>query len=144
MQKHKLTVKEAKLAQAKAKGLTHDKAWDEAGYSQNSSKATKVANTQKILSKPNVQEAFQQAMAAQGITIEKIVKPIADGLEAEKVHIVGNGDQAMAEITPDHSIRLKASDMAQKLMGVKANQEGGGVNVHFHQHLEGQKDKYGF
>lgn len=140
MTKKSLTVKEAKLVKAKAAGKSNVEAWDEAGYSQNSKANTKVVNTSKILSKPSVQEALQAELQRQGITLEKVVKPIKDGLEAEKVAIVGNGDSAMAEITPDHSIRLKSSAMAQKLMGL--DRQEGSVNVHFHAHQAEQKARY--
>ena len=108
-----LTVKEAKLVKGIAEGKKKYKAAVDAGYSPNS--AGVIAS--ETLRKPNIQEALQAELARQGITLEKIIKPIKDGLEAEKVHIVGNGDQAMAEITPDHSIRLKSSQMAQTLLG---------------------------
>lgn len=121
-----LTVKEAKLAKAKAQGMTNVEAYKEAGYSRNSSETTMEANTRKVLARPPVQEAFREELARQGITVEAIIKPIADGLKAEKVSIVGNGEQAMAEVTPDHSIRLKSSQMAQTLMGVHKNSESAG------------------
>lgn len=120
--KKRLTVKEAKLVKAKAQGKKHVEAWDEAGYSQNSSEATKISNTQKILSKPTVQEALQAALAKHGVTVEKATKPIADAL---------NDD--------DLDMRLKGSDRALKLMGAS---KGEGGDVHFHLHQAEMKEKY--
>lgn len=140
MAKKSLTVKEAKLVKAKAQGMTNAKAYVVAGYSSTRPDVAE-ANARKVLGKPSVQNALHAELARQGITLEKIIKPIKDGLEAERVAIVGNGDQAMAEVTPDHSIRLKSSAMAQKLMGLD-NASEGGVNIHFHQHQADQKAKY--
>lgn len=137
----KLTVKEAKLVKAKAKGLTHKQAHDVAGYAPTNYNST-VVNTNKILSRPNVQEALQKEMERQGITTELIIKPIKDGLLAEKVTIVGNGDSAMAEITPDHQIRLKASSMAQTLMGANKQSKDGDTINNFGQMIMAQRDKY--
>lgn len=121
----KLTIKEAKLVKAKVEGKTHAEAYEQAGYSLGKNNPDKVArvNASRVLAKPSVQEAFRAELKRQGITIEAVVKPIADGLKAEKVSIVGNGDQAMAEVTPDHTIRLKSSQMAQTLMGANKNSE---------------------
>lgn len=133
-----LTVKEAKLVKGVAQGKPKYKAAIDAGYSPKSAPA--VAS--ETLKKPNVQAALQEEMAKQGITLAKIVRPITDALEAERVHIVGSGDQAMAEVVPDHSIRLKASSMAQSLIGVKA-QEGGTTNYNFINIAKGDKDEFG-
>jgi hypothetical protein len=46
----------------------------------------------------------------------------------------------MAEITPDHNVRIKSSQIASKWLGLE-NQEGS-VNVHFHAHQAEQKEKY--
>ena len=138
--KRTLTVKQAKLVKAKAQGKTHKEAYVEAGYAPTTDNAMMV-NANRVLSKPNVQEALQAEMARQGITLEKIIKPVADALEAKK--IVTSPTEPDKEVA-DHSIRLKASSMAQTLLGANKNQEGGGTSIHFHQHIEGQKEKYGF
>lgn len=137
--KPKLTIKQAKFVKAKSEGKTGVQAAMEAYDTTNYSTANAIAV--ENLQKPSIQEAVQHEMARQGIDLESIVKPIADGLVAEKVSIVGNGEAAMAEITPDHSIRLKSSAMAQQLIGLNKGSEGG-VNVHFHQHQAEQKAKY--
>lgn len=137
----KLTVKEAKLVKAKAQGKTHVEAYKEV-YSATAANSTAAQNTTKILQKPNVQEALQREMAKQGITIETIVQPVAEALKADKVHIVGNGDQAMADVVPDHSTRLNAVKIASKWMGADQQPEGGSNITNFIQINQTQKDKY--
>jgi hypothetical protein len=142
MTNKKPTVKELKLVAAKAKGKKNDEAWDEAGYSQNSNKNTKVVNTSKILSKPHVQEALQVALKKHGITLDKAIAPIGEALDAEKVVIVGKGDDAFADVTPDHSVRLQASDRALKLMGVNNNETSGTTNYNFINVAKTDKDEF--
>lgn len=137
----KLTVKEAKLVKAKAEGKTVLEAANEAEYLPNAKDETRRVEATRTLQKPHVKEALHAEMAKQGIDIASIVKPVKDGLVAEKVSIVGNGDQAMAEVTPDHSTRLKAVQIASKWMGVDAVSEGGTTN-NFVQIINNNKDKY--
>jgi phage terminase small subunit len=95
------------------------------------------------LTKPNVRFAIEQSLEKHQITMDAAIAPIAEGLKAEKVSISGQGDQAFAEVTPDHSIRLKASGMALKLMGADKEQITP-ASVHFHQHIEEKKNGYDF
>lgn len=137
-----LTVKEAKLVKAKAKGKTVLESANIAEYLPNATDETRRVEAHKTLQKPHIKEALQQELAKQGITIEAVVKPIADGLVAEKVSIVGNGDQAMAEITPDHNVRIKSSQIASKWLGLEQNTEPQGGNTYV-QIIQEQKNKYG-
>lgn len=134
-----LTVKELKLAKAKARGKKHIEAWDQAGYSQNSSNATKIANTQKILRKPNVQEALQREFQRQGITLEQAVAPIKKALNAKKVVQI-EGDFFETEVD-DLDMQIKGSDRALKLMGVSSSSDGNTTN-NFIQINQTQRDKY--
>lgn len=134
-----LTVKELKLAKAKARGKKHIEAWDQAGYSQNSSNATKIANTQKILRKPNVQEALQRELQRQGITLEQAVAPIKKALNAKKVVQI-EGDFFETEVD-DLDMQIKGSDRALKLMGVSSSSDGNTTN-NFIQINQTQRDKY--
>lgn len=135
--KRELTVKEQRLIKGIVEGKPKYKAAEAAGYSPKS--AAVIAT--ETLKKPNVQEALQAAFEEHGITVSKVIKPIADGLQAEKVHIVGNGDAAMAEVVPDHSIRLKASSMALGLMVPKS--EGTTVNINFNKVVEDDRTAFG-
>lgn len=135
-----LTVKELKLAKAKAQGKKHIEAWDQAGYSQNSSNATKIANTQKILSKPNVQEALQKELAKQGITLEQAIAPISKALKAKKVVQI-EGDFFETEVE-DLDMQIKGSDRALKLMGVTGQSEGNNIQTNFVQIINQKAEKY--
>lgn len=81
------------------------------------------------LQKPTVKEAIDAALEKADITIEKAIKPIADGLQATRT--IGAGDGEVYE-TVDHAIRLKASGMALKLLGAEKGEQGtGGGTVNF-------------
>lgn len=110
--KPKLTVKQAKLVKGIVEGKSQQQAAVEAGYGNTPESAAVIAT--ETLKNVNVQEALQVALAEQGITLEKIVKPIADGLEAYKTGF--NKDGEYMDFGPDHSTRLKASSMAQQII----------------------------
>lgn len=135
-----LSAKEITLIKALVAGKTKS----EAGMLATGSTTPQSGATQavRMLKSVNVQEALAVEFERQGISLSRAVKPIADALDAEKVHIVGNGEQAMADVVPDHAVRLKASQMALRLMGAEQQQEGG-VSVHFHNHQAEQKQSYG-
>ena len=135
----KLTVKEAKFVKEVVSGKSNTQAALIATGATSVNSAKTLGH--RLSTRVNVQEALQKEMERQGITTELIIKPIKDGLLAEKVTIVGNGDSAMAEITPDHQIRLKASSMAQTLIGANKNKDGDTIN-NFGQMIMAQRDKY--
>ena len=117
----KLTVKETKLVQAKAKGLTNAKAYEEAGYSI-TSKATSEANTRKVLAKPKVQEALAKALIKHGIDLDSSIAPIGKALHAMKQN------EFTGEITEDIKTQLMGSDRALKLMGIGQDRDNGSTN----------------
>ena len=140
--KHKkLTIKETKLAEGKARGLTHIQAYKEAGYSTGVSgiEATENevarANTHKTLTKPHVKDALEKALIKHGITLDTSIAPIGKALNAVKQN------EYTGEVTEDIPTQLKGSDRALKLMGV--GQDKDGPSVHFHAHIEAQREKYG-
>ena len=137
MPKKPLTVKEAKLVKGIAEGKPKYKAAIDAGYSPKT--APTIAS--QTLKKVNVQEALQVALQKHNITPDRTIQRVSEALDAEKVAIVGNGDQAMAEITPDHGTRLSAVKIANNLMGLGQKQDGGG-DVHYHLHQAEQREKY--
>jgi hypothetical protein len=100
------------------------------------------------LKKPNVQEALQIALAEHGLTPDTVIKPIADALQANQVveGAVATKDgkvyKTLVETdAADHSIRLKAAGMAAQFMGIGKSTEA--PSVHFHNHVEEQRGKYG-
>src|SRR3990167_4897578 len=133
-----LTPKEIKLVNGIASGKTKQAAAMEAYDAKTPETASSIAS--ETLKKPNVQQALAEAFERHGITIDAATKPIADGLKADKVHIVGNGEQAMAEIVPDHTTRLKAAGMAFNLMGV--GKQTGDVTINFIAHAREKQGIY--
>jgi phage terminase small subunit len=135
-----LTTKQRNFIKEKASGKTGVAA-AQAAYGVDYNSARSIAS--QNLSKLNIQEAVQAEMAKQGITLEAIIAPVKDALSAEKVAIVGNGDQAMAEVTADHSVRLKAVSIASQFMGINKQSEKTPMSVHFHNHQEKETSEYG-
>lgn len=120
--KPKLTVKQAKFVKAKIEGKSGTKAYMEAYETDNAKVASVEAS--RLLAKPSIQEIVQESMVRQGITVDKVIQPIADGLIANKIHM--NGDAI--EYSADHSTRLKAAGMALDLMGVKQSGNSTTIN----------------
>ena len=137
-----LTIKQKKFVKAYVKTDGNGQESAKAAYDVKSDAVARSLASEN-LTKPNVRYAIEQSLIKHGITMDRAIKPISDALDADKISISGQGDQAFAEVTPDHSTRLKASGMALKLMGAdKDNTPSGGI--HFHQHLETKKDDYAF
>jgi hypothetical protein len=102
----------------------------QAGYSDTVVKSpSKVTRTR----------GWQEAMEAAGITPNKLFRVMNDGLKAEKVTTSLSGD--IVDRSPDMAIRHKYLDTALKVAGAYQNTEGG--SLHFHQHITGNKGKYG-
>lgn len=133
--KHKkLTYKETMLVKAKTKGLTNGNAYLDAGYSANTERVAE-ANARRVLARPHVKDALNISLAKHNINIDSSIAPIGKALHAMKMN------EFTGEITEDLGMQLKASDRALKLMGI--GQDKDGPSVHFHAHIEAQKDKYG-
>lgn len=118
--KPKLTVKEAKLVKGIAEGKTKVQSAKDAGYSPRS--AAEIAS--ETLKKPNVQEALQEELAKQGITIDKIMRPVTNALNSDSI-----------------DLQLKGHDRALKVLGVKQGEGGTTVN-NFGTIVAEIKDKY--
>ena len=127
-----LPIKQIKYVDAIVKGKTKRQAGLLAGAS------TEVAADQysnRMSKNVNVQDALAQSLAKHNINIDSSIAPIGKALHAMKMN------EFTGVITEDLGMQLKASDRALKLMGVGQGQEG--PSIHFHQHIEAQKDKYG-
>lgn len=122
----KLTPKERKLVEAKAKGKTHIEAANAANYLPNGSTNTRQVEVARTLNKPHVKEALDIALRRHDITLDKALAPIAKGLQAKKVVSV-EGDFYQTDVD-DLDMQLKASDRALKLMGVHNNSENATQN----------------
>lgn len=90
------------------------------------------------LAKPSIREEIDKALMRHEITMDAAVKPIADGLQAERVTMTENG----VDTSPDHSIRLKASGMALKLMGAEKQEGGNTFNFNFKGDANFNVEKY--
>lgn len=71
--------------------------------------------------KEAVQEKIElniiEKFAKIGLPPEKVYEVIKEGMSAEKVSIVGNGEAAMAEVTPDWTSRDKFVTQYNKMTG---------------------------
>lgn len=134
----KLTPKQAKFVKAKAEGKTGVQAAMEAYDTTDYATANAIAV--ENLQKPTIQQAVQESMVKQGLTVDLVVKPIVDGLSANKTGFNKDGD--FLEFGPDHSTRLKASSMALDLMGAKQKGETT-VNINFNQVVKDDRDEFG-
>jgi hypothetical protein len=138
MPKSKITVKEAKLIKGIAEGKTKQRAAMEAYNASTPESASSIASY--ALKKVDVQEALQIALRKHGITLDQAIAPIGKALNATKVQITGQGDQAFAEVVEDIDLQLKGSDRALKLMGI--GQQEGGNTFNFINIAERQRQKY--
>lgn len=127
IKKRPLTVREAKLIMGVAAGKTKRQAAKDAGYTGSDEVVSVTAS--QVLNKPNVKEAMQTALEQAGVTIEGIAEVVADGMKANRVFIIGDGDQAMADIQPDHNIRLRAGAMAAKFLGLDDSEKPNGPST---------------
>lgn len=129
----KLTVKEQKLVNAKAKGKTHLEAAAAAQYLPNANNNTKQVEVARTLNKPHVKHALDTALAKHNITLDRALAPISKALDAKKQN------EFTGEITEDLATQLKGSDRALKLMGI--GQENNTQN-NFIQVIKEQTNKY--
>lgn len=137
MAKPKLTMKQAKFVKAKAEGKTGTEAAMIA-YDVKDSRVASVISAEN-LAKPSIQQAVQESMERQGLTVDQVVKPIVDGLQATKT---GSANGAVYPSTePDHSVRITAAKTALELMGAKSRGEAGNTTIIFNKG-DVVKDKY--
>src|SRR5688572_15499140 len=105
----------AKFVEAKLLGASDTKA---AMIAKPELRPSSAPNTGMRLSRDvDVQAALQKALEKHDITIDRIAKRISEGMDAEKQN------NFTGEVTPDQTARLKATDMAMGLTGLKAKTE---------------------
>lgn len=134
----KLTPKQAKFVKAKIEGKSGTEA---AMIAYNTTPKTARTIASENMAKPSIIEAINTEFERQGITLERIVKPIHDALDAQKIVTSPTEPDA---VVPDHAIRLKASGMAAQFMGIGKNNSGDSGNTinNFGQMVMQQKGKY--
>jgi hypothetical protein len=109
-----MTEKQAKAIKLIAeKGMSKRQAMLQAGY------APSVANTPgKLTSSKTVQQQLQKALRKHNLTVERIVAPIDAAISATKYAVDKQTGDVYDTGIADHSVRLKASAMASKLVGL--------------------------
>lgn len=101
-----------RAAQNYARGMSKRDALIEAGYSESTANKSAAA----VFNRPLVQSELTRALKKVGVTFEKIVQPIADGLRAKK-SFLHNKLGLITTDEADHLVRLAAADRAIDLMG---------------------------
>lgn len=134
MVKKQLTIKEAKLIKGVASGKTKRQAGKDAGYQgTDETISVRVSNT---LKKDNVQEALQEELIRQGISLEQIVAPVSKALKAQKKFYE---DGELVAEDDDIELQLKGHDRAIKMLGL---QKSGEVTLNFINQSAQQRDAY--
>lgn len=105
-----------KFVEAKTKGLNNSQAALVAKPNLKPSSAGIAGH--RMIKSANVQAILNKKLKKHHITIDRVLKPIDDALDANKTVIIGKGDDAFADEVVDHPTRLKASAMGQKLLGL--------------------------
>lgn len=86
-------------------------------------------------------QAFQAYMHKAGLTDEKLVSVLRDGLDANKTIVMGKeSSESFVDIQPDHPTRHKFLETALKIRGV--GKEEGGNTYNFTQIVKEQQNKY--
>ncbi|MBH0198759.1 MAG: hypothetical protein HP497_04960 [Nitrospira sp.] len=111
VKKYSLDDRERRFVQGIVEGKSMTQAAKDAGYA----KSTAEKKASVILNRPLVQSMLTRALEGLGLTMEGIVRPIADGLKATRSAII-TGKIIDSQI-PDHQVRLGAHDRAVKLLG---------------------------
>lgn len=110
-----MTTKQAKFVKAKLEGKSNTQAALAAVPNIKPSYAPVAGH--RLMHNDNVQEALQKALQKHNITIDRTAQVVAEALDAEKQN------QYTGEIITDHTVRLKAADMAHGLMGLKGQKQ---------------------
>jgi hypothetical protein len=100
-----------KVAEGLARGLSKREAVRQAGYSP----ITADKKAYDIVKRPVVQTALTEALERQGMTFDRILKPVVDALDATVVaHTLAGPVKTKL---PDHRIRLEAHNRLVSLYG---------------------------
>jgi len=119
----KLSIRERKFIKGLAAGLTPTEAMRQAGYSE----ATSIAKAGLKVKESRVQASIQEMMEKRGLTKDKLLDKLNEGLDATKVisaNVVATGGEGMADAhgttkdfieVPDFMARHKYVDTSLKL-----------------------------
>ncbi len=125
-----LTIKQTKFVKEYVetghKSIAYKKAYDTKGNPE-----TIYPEAVRTASLPHVKEAIDAEMAKQGITMEKIIAPVAAALEAKtRIKSVANGETFEID-APDLEMQLKGHDRAVRLMNFGQKKDEGGNTIIF-------------
>ncbi len=101
-----------KVARGLARGLSGADALRQVGYAE----STIDKKGYQILKRPQVQSFLTETLEQGGVTAQKIMQPIKDGLEA--CEVVRTKDGNILTDYPDHKTRFMAHDRAVVLYGL--------------------------
>lgn len=134
-QRKPLTPRKAKFVKAVLEGKSNT----QAAIAATGTKSYTAAGTigHRMSKDVNIQEALMLEMQKQGIDLPSLVKPIADGLKADKESFDKEGHR---HTSADHSIRLKATGMAAQFMGIRS--ASGDTTINFNNFSGSQRSDY--
>jgi hypothetical protein len=112
----KLSPKEKKYTQAILEGKTKVEAGLVAG-AKTPQAASKYAD--RMSKNVQIQGVIADKLAELDITPGTIIQVYADAIQAVKVVIIGNGEDAFADVQPDHNTRMRAAEKLSELLGMK-------------------------
>lgn len=127
------------MATEKQKRLLHELVENGGSVSGAMRKVGYSENTAKTPSKVTKSKAFVQYMEEAGVTDQKLVKVISEGLDATKAVVMGRDSQeSFVDVQPDFAIRHKYLETALKVKGVGLEIQGN----QFIQVVKEQVNKY--
>lgn len=127
LKKRKLTPKQSKFVKAVSEGQPAYKAAMAAYNAKNLNVANAIAV--ENLQKPTIQQAVEDEMTRQGITLEAIIRPVAKALSAKRV-VQLEGDFYETEVD-DIPTQLKGVQFAAQWAGLKNGNADGSTNFNF-------------
>ncbi len=106
--------RELLFAQGVLAGKTTVQAARDAGYRE----STALKKSWKFMDRPHLQNLLTGGLENLGVTPEKIVQPLIDGLKANIVVKHSETHAAKATDLPDHEMRLRTVDRILSLYGL--------------------------
>lgn len=130
--KQQLAVKKMVVNGGKITG----KEMEEIGYSKAMAK-----NPKKLMQSPVIENEMTILLHKHNLTLDRALKPISDALDATKVVILGNKEDAFADVIPDLDMRMRASDRVIRLLGKDRPQNQQMDNTDIKEALQGDMDE---
>lgn len=113
-----LNAKDRRIVKAKLKGKT-DAEIGKVEYPNAKPESARVQVTTR-LHKPHVAKYHAKELSHMlkkyGVTESRYLENIGNAMKADKVYIVGKGEDAFADLQPDHTVRLAANKQAERFL----------------------------